>query len=239
MEIPEPTRFIEPSWIQPYPDALLADVADAAPGPDVRYDSKESIALAFVAALQQLPPRQRAVLILRDVLGFRAAEVAETLETSEDAVNSVLKRARTTLERHAPARDRTPMADAAERALAERFADAFERDDVDAVVALLAADARLTMPPEPLEFEGPETICAFFRARCSRRAGRGFRLVPVTANGQPAFGCYLKDNHAPIARAHGILVLTLAGGRITAITRFLDNSVYPLFGLPRTLRLPD
>jgi RNA polymerase sigma-70 factor (TIGR02960 family) len=239
MDIPEPTRWIEPSWIQPYPDSLLEGLSESAPGPEAVYNSKESITLAFVAALQQLSPRQRAALILRDVLGFHAAEAAEVLETTEHAVNNALKRARAALGRHAStAADHSPVPDAEERALAQRFAGAFENDDIDGIVALLAADAKLSMPPEPLEYEGTGAIAAFFRARCSRAAGRGFRLVATRANGQPAFGCYLEDNHAAVARAHGIIVLTVAEGRISAVTRFLDNSVYPFFGLPRTLPIP-
>jgi RNA polymerase sigma-70 factor (TIGR02960 family) len=237
-DLPEPTHWIEPTWLEPYPDWLLDGLADVAPGPDALYDGKESVALAFVAALQHLPPRQRAVLILRDVLGFRAAEVARILETSGHAVNSALKRARATVEERLagePRVDTTPGAE--QRALAQRFADAFENDDIDGIVALLAEDATLTMPPEPLEYRGHEAIAAFLRDRCSRRVGRGFRLVPVGANLQPAFGCYLKDNRSLLARAHGIIVLTLAGGRIAAVTRFHDSAVYPYFGLPRTLPL--
>jgi RNA polymerase sigma-70 factor (TIGR02960 family) len=235
---PEPTRRIEPTWIDPYPDSLLEGVADRVLGPEARYDVKESVRLAFVVALQNLPPRQRAVLLLRDVLGFRAAEVAAMLDSSEDAVNSALKRARATLETRLPAHEpgRLMPQSEIERAVADRFADAFQNDDIDGIVALLTDDATLTMPPDPLEYEGPDIIGAFFRDRCSHRVGRGFRLVATYANFQPAFGCYLRDPHAPVARAHGLIVLTVEAERITAITRFLDSSVYPHFGLPRTLR---
>ena len=235
---PTPTRRIEPISLDPYPDALLDGIADPAAGPEARYDLKESVQLAFVIALQHLPPRQRAVLVLRDVLGFRAAEVATMLDTTEDSVTSALKRARKTLEqqraRHGGEPPPAPRS-ARELELTSRFAAAFEQDDVDGVVALLTDDATLTMPPEPLEYQGPETIAAFLRARCSMRLGNGFRLLPTRANTQPAFGCYLIDAQAPIARAHGLIVLTLAGDRISAITRFLDNSALPHFGLPRTL----
>jgi RNA polymerase sigma-70 factor (TIGR02960 family) len=239
-DLPEPTRRTEPLWLEPYPDSLLEGVPDVAPGPDARYELKESMTLAFAAALQGLPPRQRAILVLRDVLGFRAAEVAEMIDVTEDAVTSALKRARAALgSRHTP-EDRERLAatgSAVERATAERFAAAFERDDIDGIVALLTDDATLTMPPEPLEYRGRETIGGFFRDRCSRRAGRGFRLVPTRANTQPAFGIYLEDAQAPIARPHGLIVIAVDGDRISAVTRFLDNSVYPYFDLPRMLRI--
>jgi RNA polymerase sigma-70 factor (TIGR02960 family) len=235
---PPPTRRSEPLWLEPYPDNLIDAIPDVAPGPDARYELKESMTLAFVAALQRLPPRQRATLLLRDVLGFRAAEVAQMLDATEDSVTSALKRARATVDRGLPAgwRNRSPTPRSrAERALVARFAEAFEADEIDAVVALLTEDAKLTMPPEPLEYEGHATIAAFLRERCSSRVGRGFRLVPIRANTQPAFACYLKDARSPVARPHGLIVLTLAGDRISALTRFLDNSSYPHFGLPRML----
>jgi RNA polymerase sigma-70 factor (TIGR02960 family) len=239
-ELPEPTRRTEPVWLEPYPDALLDGIADLSPGPEARYDSKESLTLAFVVALQQLPPRQRAVLVLRDVLGFHAAEVAAMLDGTVHSVNSALKRARATLDQRrsvGPAQRVPPPQSDREREIVQRFADAFENDDIDAVVALVTDDAKLTMPPEPLEYEGREAIAAFLRDRCSKRVGRGFRLVHTGANTQPAFGCYLKDKLSPIARAHGLIVLTLEADRISAITRFHDSSVYPHFGLPRTLPL--
>ena len=236
--LPPPSRYLEPTWLEPYPDALLEGIADVAPGPDARYDVKESLALAFVGALQQLPARQRAVLVLRDVLGFRSSEAAEMLEITESAVNSLLKRARAAVDERVGTERRRDVAAASAAttgSLARRFAEAFERDDVDSVIALLSDDARLTMPPEPLEYQGHAAIAAFLRERCARRHGRGLRLVPVGANLQPAFGVYLPDAHAPIARANGLLVLTIEGERISALTKFPDNSLYPQFGLPRTL----
>jgi RNA polymerase sigma-70 factor (TIGR02960 family) len=230
-----PSRHIEPTWLEPYPDALLDGIPDQAPEPDARYEHLESIRLAFVVALQQLPPRQRAVLVLRDVVGFRAAEVAEVLDTTESAVTSALKRARQTLARHLSQRgpgDPPPAHSPGEVEIAGRFAAALASGDVDGLVALLTDDARLTMPPDPVEYEGPAVVAAFLRERCT---GRGMRLVPTRANGQPAFGCYVRDPQAPIARAYGLLVVTLDGDRISAITRFVDSSVYPYFGLPRTL----
>ena len=224
----------EPLWLEPYPDVLLED---SAPGPEARYETRESIGLAFVAGLQHLPPQQRAALVLRDVLGFRAAEVAAILDTSEAAVNGLLLRARRTLDgRLAPSADRAPLPRSPqERALVGRFTDAFEQADIDGVVALLTEDARLTMPPEPLELHGHAAIARFLTA-LSFWSPDAVRLVATRANGQPAFGYYVRDPQAGIARAHGLLVLTLAGDRIVALTRFGDNSLIGRFGLPRTLR---
>lgn len=237
--LPEPTRSGEPPWLEPYPDSLLDGLPDTAPGPEARYETRESVSLAFIAALQHLPPRQRAALVLRDVLGFRAAEAAAILECSVEAVNGALKRARTSIAGHLPpgARDRAPLPGSArEREVVARFAEAFERGDVDAIVALLTDDVWLTMPPLPFEYQG--AAAARFLVAISFRDGtRRFRLIPTRANGQPAFGCYVCDPTAPIAHAHGLLVLTLDGDRVCAMTRFIDNSALPRFGLPRTL--PD
>jgi RNA polymerase sigma-70 factor (ECF subfamily) len=232
--LPEPTRSGEPLWLEPYPDAL----PDAAPGPEARYEARESVSLAFVAALQHLPPRQRAALVLRDVLGFRAAETAAILACTVDAANNLLRRARATIAGHLPAggRDRAPLPGSArEHQITARFADAFERGDVQAVVALLTDDAWLTMPPLPFEYQGRETVAHFLHAVSFRYGARRSRLIPTRANGQPAFGRYLRDPHAPVSHAHGLIVLTLAGDRISAITGFIDNSFLPRFGLPRTL----
>jgi RNA polymerase sigma-70 factor (ECF subfamily) len=231
---PEPTRRVEPVWLQPYPDVLLDSRPDAAPGPEARYEHRESISLAFVTAMQSLPPRQRAVLVLRDVLGFRAAEVAGILDVTEDAVTSALKRARAGMPD--VDRERAPLPDSPqERALAGRFADAIERGDVDAMVALLTDDAWLTMPPAPLEYQGHAAIAEFMRVLAFRRGARRYRLVPTSANGQPAYGCYISDHDDPVWHAHGVLVLTLREHRVSAMTRFIDNSVLPYFGLPRTV----
>jgi RNA polymerase sigma-70 factor (TIGR02960 family) len=237
-EPPEPTRRTEPLWLEPYPDALLDAVADTSPGPEARYEFKEAVGLAFVTALQQLPPQQRVVLVLRDVLGFRAAEVADMLETSEAAVKGALQRARATLETRLPAGDResAPLPRSPrERELVGRFADAVESGDVDGVVSLLTDDAWLTMPPQPFEYQGHGAIAGFLHDRAALR-GVPLQLVPTRANGQPAFGCYLPDAHAAIARPYGLMVLTLEGDRISAITWFGDSSVFPHFGLPPTLR---
>ncbi|MEU6852853.1 sigma-70 family RNA polymerase sigma factor [Actinacidiphila alni] len=237
--LPEPTRRSDPSWLEPIPDVLLDELPDVAPGPEARYETRESVSLAFLSALQRLPPRQRAVLVLRDVLGFRAAEVAGMLETSESAVTSALKRARTTLAADAAPADgveRPPLPDSpGERRVVESFARAFENGDVDAVLALLSDDAWLTMPPLPLEYQGAGAIGHFLRT-VAMRDDRRFLLVPTRANGQPAFGCYVRDPRTPILHAHGLLLLTLAGDRVSAITRFVDNALLPAFGMPRSLR---
>jgi RNA polymerase sigma-70 factor (TIGR02960 family) len=232
-----PTRMAEPIWFEPYPDVLIEGIADEAPGPEARYEHKEATGLAFVAGLQHLQPQQRAVLVLRDVLSFRAAEVAEILGTSEAAVNSLLRRARVALESRLPAarRERAPLPNSRrEREVVGQFANAIEDGDVDAVVALLTDDAWLTMPPYPYEYQGAAAIAGFLRDRGGRR-GTPMRIIPTRANGQPAFGCYVPCPHTEIARPYGMLVLTLAGSEIAEITFFADSSVFPHFGLPRTV----
>jgi RNA polymerase sigma-70 factor (TIGR02960 family) len=232
---PDPTRLGEVAWLEPYPDARLAGAVDMPPGPEARYEQAESISLAFVTALQLLPPRQLAVLILRDVLGFRASEVAGLLDASVESVNGALKRARASLERRRSAADgaEPPPApgSAAEDAIVAEFVRAYESADLDAVVALLTDDVFMSMPPMPFEYEGRAAVARF----CAMlfRAGRRVDLVPTRANGQPAFGAYVR---APTGLRHGtgLFVLALAGDRICALTRF-DNAVLPWFGLPRSL----
>ena len=198
--------------LEPYPDVLLEGIPDDAPGPDARYEAREAVALAFIAGLQHLPPQQRAVLVLRDVLGFRAAEVAEMLDASEASVNGLLRRARAAFESRLPAAARLPDSKR-EREVVGRLADAFEAGDIDGVVALLTDDAWLRMPPEPHEFQGRAAIGAFLADRQARR-GAPLRLVPTRANGQPAFDCYFRG------RPYGMLVVTLEGDRISAMTWF-------------------
>jgi RNA polymerase sigma-70 factor (TIGR02960 family) len=237
-EPPEPTRRAEPIWLEPYPDILLEGIPDDAPGPQARYESKEAIALAFIAGLQHLPPQQRAVLVLRDVLGYRADEVAEMLDTTAASVNSLLRRARAAFESRLPAagRDRAPLPNSRlERDVAGRFAEAVEAGDIDAVVAVLTDDAWLTMPPWPWEYQGQTAVGGFLRFLEGSR-GAPLRLVPTRANGQPAFGCYRPTAQTDIARASSLVVLTLEGDRISAMTWFTDTSVFPHFGLPRMLR---
>jgi RNA polymerase sigma-70 factor (TIGR02960 family) len=237
--LPEPShRRAEPSWLEPYPDVLLDEIADHMPGPEARYEVRESVSLAFLAALQQLPPRQRAVLVLRDVLGFRAVEVANILDTTENAVTSALKRARGALAHELPGPDweSAPLPNSPqERRIVDDFIRAFEAGDVDAIVAMLTNDAWLTMPPLPLEYQGLDAVRHFLATVALRNGGR-HALIPTRANGQPAFGVYLSDPRTPILHAHGVLVLTLTGNRITALTRFHDNSLLTIFGLPRSLR---
>ena len=234
---PEPTRRPDPVWLEPYPDVLLEGIADRSPGPEARYEARESIELAFIAALQGMPPRQRAALVLRDVLGFRTAEIAEILDTGEGSVKGALQRARAALEERLPATDRESAprpSSPRERRLVGRFADAVQSGDVDEVVSLLTDDALLTMPPQPLEYQGHEAIAAFLRHRAMVR-GAPLRVVPTRANTQPAFGCYLPDAQAAISRPYGLLVLTLTEDAIGAITWFTDTGLFRHFGLPRTL----
>ena len=237
-QLPEPTRWDEPVRLEPYPDVLLSGIPDDAPGPEALYETKEAIALAFIVGLQHLPAQQRAVLVLRDVLGYRAAEAAEMLETSEASVNSLLRRARAAFESRLPAtgRERAPLPNSKlERDVVGRFAETVETGDVDEMVALLTDDAWLTMPPLPHAYQGHGPIGAFLRGAEERR-GVPIQLVPTRANTQPAFGCYLPVPETDIARAFSIFVLTLEGDRISAITWFAGSTVFAQFGLPQTVR---
>ena len=248
--LPEPTSAGDaPPWLEPYPDVLPDYLVDQRPGPEARYETTEAISLAFITALQLLPPRQRAALVLRDVLGYHAAEVAQMLDTTQEAVNSALKRARATVDNHLadssstgstgsgssgtgsrrPARQPDT---AAEHRLVARLTDALERADLDALIELLVTDVRLSMPRRsgiPRHRIGP--------ARLRRRhlpPRPHLPRVPTRANGQPAFGLYLADPHASVYRAYCLLVITTAGDHITAITSFSTN-IMTRFGLPRTL----
>jgi RNA polymerase sigma-70 factor (TIGR02960 family) len=220
----------EPWWLGPYPDDLLDD---AEPGPEARYDARESIGLSFVAALQRLPAGQRAALVLRDVLGFSAAESAAILDTTPTSVNSALARARTSF-RPGRAADQIRLPQSArETQTVERFINAFQSGDVKQIVALLTDDAKLFMPPEPLECRGGPAIAAFMQKM--NFWGPDLTFLPTRANGQPAFGYYLPDPHCPILHARGLVVLEIAGDRVAAITRFGDKGLLARFGLPRTL----
>jgi len=235
VEPPEPTRLGEVVWLEPYPDPLLEGAVDMPLGPEARYEQTESISLAFVTALQVLPARQLAVLVLRDVLGFHAGEVAEMLDSTVDSVNSALKRARSGLKRERPpTTDRRPppaSGSSSEDAIVAKFVRAWESADLDALVALLTDDVFISMPPMPFEYEGRDVAARF----CASifRAGRRFDLVPTRANGQPAFGAYLRAPNG-ISHGTGLYVLALSGDRICGMTRF-DNSVLAWFGLPRSL----
>jgi RNA polymerase sigma-70 factor (TIGR02960 family) len=234
VEPPEPTRLGEIVWLQPYPD-LLEDMAGGPPGPEARYEQAEAISLAFMTALQVLPPRQVAVLILRDVLGFHASEVAEMLDSTVESVNSALKRARSSLQHRLPPADgRQPppaLGSAAEEAIVAKFVSAYESADVETLVALLTDDVFVSMPPMPFEYQGRDVVARFLAILFD--AGRRADLVPTRANGQPAFGVYLRATDG-IRHATGLFVLTLTGNQICAITRF-EASVLPWFALPRSL----
>jgi RNA polymerase sigma-70 factor (TIGR02960 family) len=243
---PAPTRRGEITWLQPCPDALLESIADTAPGPEARYHATEAVELAFVVALQRMPPRQAAALVLRDVLGFSAGEVASMLDTSPTAVKGIVQRARASLDRHRghpdrpalrSARDRDPRS-ARDRDLSQRFARAFTAGDVDGVVALLTDDAWLSMPPAPHEYQGSAAIAAFLHASFGFRGHRHVLLVPVHANTQPAFGSYIREHPQTAATPAGLIVLTGRGDRLQAITRFHLDALYPRFGLPASLTAP-
>jgi len=226
---PEPTRMGEVVWLEPIPDSMLEDLPQSRP--DARYELRESVSLAFITALQVLPPRQLAVLVLRDVLGYHAREVADMLGATVEAVTSALKRARATLELRADATTPPPPGSPAERTVVARFVHAYESADVDELVSLITDDVFIAMPPMPFEYVGSEAVGQF----CAQLfgAGRRYTLVPTGANGQPAFGVYVL---APDGLRHGtgVFVLTLAGDRIAAMTRF-ESTVLAAFGLPRHL----
>jgi RNA polymerase sigma-70 factor (TIGR02960 family) len=227
----EITSADDPWWLEPYPDSLLELVEL---GPEARYDARESIALSFVAGLQQLPAQQRSVLVLRDVLGFPANEAAEILGTTTTSVNSALTRARAGFRP-----DRTPdlikrPRSAQEAAVADRFVEAFQSGDLDSVLDLLSGDARLSMPPEPIQCNGPAAVVDYLRQR--RFWGPELTLVATRANGQPAFVYYLPDPAGDVSRASGVMVLTIIDDHISTLTRFGGDQIIARFGLPLTLR---
>jgi RNA polymerase sigma-70 factor (TIGR02960 family) len=226
------THSDEPWWIEPYPDALI-DLVE--PGPEARYDTRESIALSFVAGLQHLPTQQRVALVLRDVLGFSAAEVAEILDSTAASVNSALQRARAGLQRSGSDRVTLPRSPH-EAEVVDRFIDAIQQGDLDNVVALLTDDARLKMPPEPFEFHGPRPIAHFLQQVAFWR--QDLKMVQTRANDDPAFGYYRKDPNADVYRASGIFVLTISEDQISSMTRFGDKGLFACFGLPRTILHP-
>ncbi len=221
-----------PVWLEPWPDELVSDE----PGPDARYLRREGVELAFVAALQHLPGVQRAVLILREVLEFPAAEVARILDTTPAAVNSALQRARRVVGERVPARTQRAelddLGDERQRALIAAFVSAWERSDVDGIVALLAEDARFTMPPLPAWFAGRTDVARFLAERVFATP---WRLVPVRANGQPAFACYQRDPADHVFRLGAVNLLGLRDGRIAEIAGFVDPAVTARFGMPSEL----
>jgi RNA polymerase sigma-70 factor (ECF subfamily) len=227
---PEPTRLGEVVWLEPASEDFL----ELPTSPEARYEQAESISLAFVTALQLLPPRQLAVLVLRDVLGFRAAEVAELTDATVESVNSSLKRARANLQevRRSTGDAAAPAAgSAAEQAIVERFVAAYEASDIDRVVSLLTDDVFMSMPPMPFEYEGVGPVAEFLALLFG--GGRAFDLVPTRANGQPAFGAYLRSPNGD-SHGTGLIVLALDGERVSAMSRF-ESSVLPRFGLPRSI----
>jgi len=231
---PEPTRRGDVPWLQPYPDALLDQLPGPDPDPEVRYGRWESIELGFLVALQRLPPRQVAALLLGDVLGFSNAEIAHLLDTGPTAVKGILQRARATMARARGTGGPEPSpapASPAERSLARRFADAYTAGDVGAVIALLSDDAWLAMPPAPHEYHGHRAIRAFLEASTSWRGPRRVVLVPTGANGSPAFGCYLGGPDEESAAFNGVMVVTVSGARVSGVTRFLDATLATPFGL--------
>ncbi|HXV43060.1 MAG TPA: sigma-70 family RNA polymerase sigma factor [Anaerolineae bacterium] len=226
----------DPIWLEPFPDELLPEAT--ALGPEARYAMRESISLAFLAALQLLPPRQRAVLILRDVLDWRASEVAELLDMPVSAANSTLQRARTTLAQHYRAghSDSPPPADETMLALLDRYMRAWESADVTALVALLKEDAVLSMPPSSAWYQGRVTIAAFLRAvPFAQETGR-WRARPTRANGQPAVAFYQWDETGQIYRAFGIQVLSLDHAGIAEMTTFINPAHFSLFDLPAEIK---
>jgi RNA polymerase sigma-70 factor (ECF subfamily) len=232
----EPASDID--WLEPYPDSALECIADNAPGPDARYEMRESVQLAFIAAIQLLPPRQRAALLLHDVLGWSAVESARLLDSSVAAVNSALQRARVTLEERLPGgppRIATPASDA-QRALLDRYVRAWETTDVDGFTALLKEDAVMSMPPWKQWYRGRAAIAAFF-GRTGRPGGHApFRLVSTAANRQPAFAFYSRGR-SPEWRFHSVQVLALHEHSVAAMTSFVMPGLASVFDLP--VVLPD
>jgi RNA polymerase sigma-70 factor (ECF subfamily) len=225
------------AWLEPYPDAALEGIADIEPGPEVRYEMREAVQLAFVAAIQHLPPRQRAVLLLHDVLGWSAAEAAQLLNASTASVNSALQRARATLEKRLPggrpARPSVP--GDRQKALLDRYLRAWESADIDGFVAMLAEDAVVSMPTWRQWYRGRDALRTFF-AWAWRPDGRGpFRLVPVRANSQPAFAFYCRNGMGAVWQAHSIHALSVRDDSIATLTFFLTPRLFTGFGLPLVL----
>jgi RNA polymerase sigma-70 factor (TIGR02960 family) len=232
VQVPAPTRLGEVVWLEPYPDALLEGALGVPLGPEARYEQSESISLAFVTALQVLPPRQLAVVILRDVLGFHADEVADMLDSTVDSVTSALKRGRASLQRRRSATDdagpaRLPES-LAEQAFVARFVQVYESADLDGLVAMLTDDVFMSMPPIALEYEGRDTVASFLAGVF--RQGRRFDLVATRANGQPAFGTYLRGPDGTSVGT-GLIVVAVRGDGISELIRF-ESHLLPWFGLP-------
>jgi RNA polymerase sigma-70 factor (ECF subfamily) len=230
--------LVESAWVDPYPDEKLG-LEDGFAVPEARYEQRESVELAFIAALQHLPARQRAVLILRDVLGFSGQEVADVLETTTASVYSALQRAHKTVDERLPEQSQQAtlrsLGEGELRDVVDSYVDAWERGDVGAVAAMLAEDAIIAMPPMPTWYGGREAVASFLRSR-PLASGLRWRLVPARASGQLAFGQYLWDEEKGSFAAHSINVLGLRGARITEITAFLNPEMFGRFGLPDEIR---
>ena len=226
--------LVESVWVEPYPDQAVG-LEDGPLGPEARYEQRESVELAFIAALQHLPARQRAVLVLRDVLGFSAREAAEALETTPTGIDSALQRAHKTVDERLPEQSQQAalrsLDDQELREVVDGFVEAWQHADVDAVVAMLTDEATITMPPIPTWYRGREAVGGFLRRRPLARADR-WRLLPTSANGQLAFGFYLRDGEDGAFIAHHITVLTMRGQRIAEITAFLSPEAFDGFRLP-------
>ncbi|WP_369962088.1 RNA polymerase subunit sigma-70 [Leifsonia sp. EB34] len=227
--VARPTALGEVSWLEPYPDSLLDGLPDSAPGPEARYESREAITLAFTRALQLLPPSQRAALILRDVLGYPAAEAADLLDVTVDSLNGSLKRARAALAEAPLALD--PIDPDPE--LLERFVTAFTSGAVEDMVALMTDDVWVRMPPLPFEYHGPDAAAAFFGPMTGHRRTIQ-RMVPTGANGQPAWGEYVSAPVSGGLHLVGVLVVGVTGGRVSEVTHF-DPGAGAWLGLPRRL----
>jgi RNA polymerase sigma-70 factor (TIGR02960 family) len=236
IEPPEPSSLGELPWLEPFPDAMLEGIVHAPPGPEARYSQTQSISLAFVCALQVLPPSQLAVVILRDVLDFSAKEAANMLDTTVQSANGALKRARANLKRQLPPVGERESGRASgprsEDALVAKFVSAYEAADLEALVALLTSDVFMSMPPMRLEYRGRDAVASFCAILFG--SGRGFDLVPTRANGQPAFGVYVRSAATGVSHGSGLIALAIEGDRISAMTRF-DKNVLLRFDLPRTL----
>jgi RNA polymerase sigma-70 factor (TIGR02960 family) len=231
---PEPTRVGEVFWLQPYPDALLDGMPDTSPGPETRYESREAISLAFVTAVQMLPPNQRAVLLLRDVLGYRAGEVGDLLGLTTQAVTSGLKRARATMANaHQPAAQPPEVGSREERHMLDRFVTAFTDFNVDELISIMTEDVWIRMPPAPFEYRGIEAAHRFLTAIQMQRRSVDC-MVPIRANGQPGWGDYRRDPFTGLLHLSGLEVIGITGDRVCEITHF-ENTVAAYFGLPYIL----
>jgi RNA polymerase sigma-70 factor (ECF subfamily) len=227
-EMPDAYTPIEHGWLDPYPDAALEEIPDEAPGPHARYELRESVSLAFLAAIQLLPPRQRASLLLHDVLGWSAGDAARLLDVTVASVNSALQRARTSLARHGASPRATATPDEDQRALLERYARAWESADVNGFVALLKADVVFAMPPWPQWYRGKEAIGRFF-AWTFRPGGAGpFRLIPTAANGLPAF-TFHSARGGSVWTPHSIQVVQCDRGFVSRMVSFVDVKLFAMF----------